>query len=147
MLQMWYVDVFHAVVNKILKRNVSMVIERTVALRLEGAAVNHNIKNVRMVSLGNQYASCVVGNTCALLKDATFKHRRPIPSAKHAAHRQNLRHHAKSFNWQAASPNGPPMESCLCLRRGGDKTQRHIHHSVVPTDQISSGSSKTSSAW
>ncbi len=65
-------DVFHAVVKKRLKRNVSMVIESPVALRWEGAAESHNIKNVRMASIEKLDASCVAENMCALSMDATL---------------------------------------------------------------------------
>ncbi len=67
-----HTDVFHAVVKKRLKSNVRMVIGRTVALRWEGAAESHNIKSVRMVSIGRLDARSVAGNMFALPMVATL---------------------------------------------------------------------------
>ena len=65
-------DVFRAVVNKRLKRSVRMGIERTVALRWEGAAESRSIKSVRMASIGRLHASGAAGIMFALSMVATL---------------------------------------------------------------------------
>ena len=65
-------DVFRAVVNKRLKRSVRMGIERTVALRWEGAAESRSIKSVRMASIGGLHASRAAGIMFALSMVATL---------------------------------------------------------------------------
>ena len=65
-------DVFRAVVNKRLKRNVRMGIERTVALRWGGVAESRSIKSVRMASIGGLHASCAAGIMFALSMVATL---------------------------------------------------------------------------